>query len=451
MIIDDQTFQAQVNKINAGKKKPVHFKYVAEFIDDKLEIIPIHNVVSISRGSKYASAFSDYIFMEVQLFKSVYYKVLGVNRRLLKARITATPNSVLGTETAVTPGYVENYDAFLTDNTSEAVETRPGATTGDQRDDLGGLVTVHVHLVEKGLTEFLRWDVGGVYRNETVGRLIQGLMSQPLKALSATGTVGYNVTIYQPSNTEIYYQRLIPNGVHLIDLPGWIQETWGVYSTGLGYYLKQGMWWVFPLYDLTRYDNTVKTPRTRMTIINVPPNERMGVTSSYLIEGNEIYVYATGDTSHIDNSDRGLDDIGTGFRAAKAGNLLDKFDVSKGGNTTIPTARNVTPLTFEQRKGVVDNIKPVPGLFSSNIWRDSTRVAMQMGNYVNLLWENSNSSLLYPGMTVKFIYKAAGIPYALKGILLGADTKIETPLASVIDDKYKNTTNLMIFVERGTR
>jgi hypothetical protein len=54
-------------------------------------------------------------------------------------------------------------------------------------------------------------------------------------------------------------------------------------------------------------------------------------------------------------------------------------------------------------------------------------------------------------MPVKFIYKAAGIPYALKGILLGADTKTETPLASVIDDKYKNTTNLMIFVERGTR
>ena len=447
MIIDDSTFKLLFNKLHTKAINPVHFNYSALFIDAENKQIPVHNVLSINRISNYSSAISDHIFVSLNVIKSDYFKLLSTNRRLLKMQLTRMPNSVTGTPTSINAGITENYNAYLTDNTSEAIETRSGGLDGNYTDDLGELQEIHVQLVEKGLSEFRLYDIGGVYRNIKPITLLQGLLSHPLKAFGEPKTIGYNVTVYPPDNTEIYYQAVIPNGVNLADLPGWVQKKWGVYSTGLGYYLSQGMWFIFPLYDITRYEKSTK----RITILNIPQNEMAGLHTSYVKEDDEVYIYATGNTKHIDTVDRLLDSSGTGFRAAKMGNLLDKFCDSKNGSTTIPTGRNAMTVSFEQREGQLDNIKAVDGLFSSNVWEDSSKTIANLGNVIVLQWENSNHYSLYPGMPVRFIYKYRGIPYSLYGILLGIETEIKTPLASITDQRYISNSKLTLYCERADK
>lgn len=447
MIIDDGVFQNAVAKLHSNTSNPVHWKYEAIFITATGEQIPVHNVQALARISMYFAETTDYLFITVNLFKSAYQQLLQGNRKQLKLQLTRSPTTVSGDPVTTGGNYVETYCAHLLDLTSEAIETRPGAATGTYLDDLGGFVTTKVQLVERGIAEFRLWEISGVYRNCTMGQLILGLLSTPIKALGESGEISYNVTMYAPDNDEPYYQRIIPNGITLVDIPGYLQHMWGVYMGGIGNYLSQGMWYVFPLYNFNRYHKATK----RVTIINVPTNEMLGLTVSYHVDGNEIYIYATGDTKHIDTSDKRLDKSGTGFKAAKLGNLVTGFTESANGETFIPKGKNLNVVSFDDREVEADNIKAVPNLLSDNLWRDSSNVIQNMGNFIKLSWENSNMGILYPGIPVRFIYKYRGTPYALFGTLCSADTATTTMLNNITDTKYTNNTVLTIHCERATR
>ena len=448
MIIDDIVFKELMAKLSKKTVNPVNWKYTGQFIDSTtLKTFKVINVTEVDTLSDYREGISDRKFVRVQLQKSIYLQLLQVNRRLLKFQLIKSPNSLTSTVNIIAGGKIENYDAYLTKNTSESLETRSGKLDNRYTDDLGELVDVHVNLVEKGLSEFRLWDIGGVYRNFTVENLLKGLYSQPLKAFGDTMTIGYATDLYPADNVEIQYQRLIPSGIRLVDLPGWLQNNVGVYQAGLGYYLNQGTWYFYPLYDFTRYTKAKK----RATIINVPQNEMMGLTTSYYTEGEETYIFATGRTKHIDLSDRHLDNTGTGFRIAKTGNLMDKFSVNESGHVHIPKGRNMVSVSYEQRDGELSNIKTNNGLFTSNPWYESSQVMAGMGNLLSVVWEYSNPDLIYPGMPIKLIYKHLGTPYSIFGTVINADTKVSTPMHSVADNRYVSKTSLVLFIERATR
>lgn len=446
MIMDDDLFKQELSKINGVTSNPVNWDYAAEFIDENNNILSVLNVLSLDIVSNYTSAVADHIFISLQISKDIYFKLLNTNRRLLQLKFTRNQVAVTGSTIKDNKSYSYIYNAYLLDNTSEAVETRVGKLEGSQRDLLGELQEIHVQLVEKGLSEFRLWDCGGVYKNTSTGDIIKGLLSQPIQSLGESGNDHYHVTMYEPDNKDKRYQRLIPNGVRLINLPRWIQEKWGVYSTGIGYYLSQGMWYIYPLYNIMRYDTEVK----RMTIINVPKNEMMSNSNSYVQIGNELYVYATGDTKHLDNADRHLDSSGTGFRTAKAGNLLDRFTDSKNGETSIAKDQNNIVVSFDNRDGLVNNLK-TDKLFTSNVYEDASNVIKGMCNIVIVNWEYSNPYLLYPGMPIKLLYKYMGKPYALRGVLAETKTSISTPMKSVTDKRYVSLTQLVLTVERVTQ
>lgn len=447
MIIDDSVFRDVVGKLHNSGVNPVHWKYDALFIKEGNVEIPVHNVEALVKISLYFTETTSYYIVTVNLFRSAYQELLKNNRKVLKFQLTRTPTTLSGEPVSTGGNYVETYVAHLLDLTSEAIKTNIGGLTGTYLDDLGGLVTIRVQLQERGMAEFRLWEIGGVYRNVTMQNLILGLMSTPIKALGESNEIGYSVSMVKADNDEIYYQRLIPNGISLPNLPGYLQKIWGVYSGGIGNFLHNGMWYIFPMYNFKRYQNTKK----RVTIINVPRNEMMGLTTSYHIEGDEIYLYATGDTKHIDTADKRLDKSGTGFKAANLGNLVNGFTESAGGLTYIPKGKNFNVVSFDERNSEVDNIKAVPNLMTDNLWRESAEVIQNMGNFIKLSWENSNPNILYPGIPVRFIYKYRGVPYALFGTVAAIDTKTTTTVNNVTDTAYVNNSNLTIHCERATQ
>lgn len=442
MILDDAVLRDQFLKLNK-QTNPVHWQYTAEFIDSDNNIIKAHNVNSLHKFSNYSEDTADNYFISLSVFKTVNMRLQACNPHELRLRLTRIPNTVSGTTDRIGNRIVETYNAYLTDTSSEAVETRPGALTGQRTDNMGELVEIDVQLVESGLSEFRLYDIGGNYRNVKVDTLLQGLMSHPLRTLSDTGDAGYGVTIVPAHNKDRYYQLFIPNGVHLIDLPGWVQKHYGVYSSDIGYYLTQGMWYIYPLNDFNRF-NTVNK---RMTIINVPKNEMMGLNNSYLNEGGHITVYATGDTTHINQSNRNLDKSGEGLISGIMGNMLDHFTETSEGKCIIAAGRNLVKLGFDLRAGNLTNVKAVSGLLSSNPWHDTSKVISTLGSTIIVTWESSNPYLLYPGMPVRFLYKDRGKLLSLMGTLKAAETLTMTQKKSVVDNYYVSTTKLTIFAK----
>jgi hypothetical protein len=170
-----------------------------------------------------------------------------------------------------------------------------------------------------------------------------------------------------------------------------------------------------------------------------------------VLENEELYILATGDSTHIDQSDRGLDKMGTGFRKAKTGNIIDKFSDNIDGKEMIPSGRNMVSVSFDDRPSDLTNIKSTGGLFTANPYRDASMVTEHMGNVLQLKWEYSNPNLLHPGMPVRVLYKYLGTAYSLNGIILGASTHVTSPLPSILDKRYKSDTTLTLFIERVVR
>lgn len=444
MLFDDNVFQSQFIKHLGTKNVSKNWSYAATFILENSEHIPVVNVVGMDIIGEYDTQISDNIFIELQVKKSVYDKLLATNRRTLKLELRETLTSGNGHDINLAVSNLQTYQAFILDIVSEAVQTKSGKRTNDYRDDLTGLVEIHVHLIELGLSEHMCWDVHGFHCNVTMDTLIPNLLSQPLQALKKEKQKHFNVTMEPAHNKTRYYQLRIDTGTSLSQLPAKLQKVQGVYANGIGSYFQNKMWYVWPLYDIKRYNKA----KRRLTIVNIPKNEGMGLTNSYIEMGIDILIYATGDTQHIDKTDSSAINKGTGFRYGNITNILDKFAVPSRGGTEIPKKRNQVVVDFDDRDSIVPTIKPVEDLLSSNPWADSSKITMGLGNIIVVAWENSNPKLLMPGMPLKFIYKLANVPHTLLGTLVGARTEIKTLMRSTTDKRYVSTTVLTLFCER---
>ena len=450
MIIDDELFRSEFSNINASTQNPVNFTYTAEFIDSKNNIIPVHNVLRITYASNFIQNFSDDIRIVLDMYKSNYFKLLKVNRRMLTLRLTKTECSMTGEHISFGSSTSKIYDAALTDNTSETIETRIGALTGTSIDDLGELKEVKVQLIERGYSEFRLIDcMPNVYKNCNITTLMQAFMSTPIKTLDPNLKTGYGCTVYPVDNEELFYQRIIPCGIKLYKFPRHMQDTRGVYGNGLGSYLTNGMWYIFPLYNVERY---LRDTSNKLTIINVPQNEMIGNNNSYFMDKSkkELYIFATGKTKHIDSSDRYLNKVGTGFRSVNSSNLLDTFVQKKKGVLTVPKGQNLMSVTFDDRDTDLENInttRPITG----NRFKEASRVTKAFTNTVVLNWEFSNLDLLYPNMPLKLIYKVNGVPNLLYGVLNGIQTTNETSQQSITDNRYRSTSQLILTTQRATR
>jgi hypothetical protein len=274
--------------------------------------------------------------------------------------------------------------------------------------------------------------------------LIPNLLSHPLETFKRERQKHFNVTMEPSHNTNRYYQLRLDTGTSLSQLPAKLQQLQGVYANGLGQYLQNKMWYVWPLYDVKRYDKA----KRRLTIINIPKNEGMGLTDSYAVLGNDIIIYATGDTGHSDKTDEAAVNKGTGFRYGNLSNLVDKYAVPAKGGVSIPKGRNLLTVDFDDRESLVPTRKPVEGMLSSNPWNDSSKITMGLGNIIVVAWENSNPDLLFPGIPLKFIYKDSKTPHELLGTLIRASTQEKTLMRSSTDKRYVATTVLTLFCER---
>ena len=448
MIIDDKLFHAEFLNTDPTYQKPVNFTYSAVFLDENNNNILIHNVLRISKVSDFENNATDYHYITVDMFKGEYFNLLKVNRKKLFLRLTKTPCSFTGATIKAATPTSKVYEAALTDNTSEAIETRSGKLTGKEWDNLGGFQEVTIQLIELGYSEFRNWDCpAGVYKNCDITKLIQSFMSIPLKTLDQNMQKGFDCTVFPVDNREKFFQRRIPQGIRVTKFPSYLQNERGVYGNGLGSYLSNSHWFIYPLHNVERYHNDSK----KITIINVPPNEMVGVNNTYFIDSNgELYIYATGLTKHIDTSDRNLNRTGTGFLAVNSNNLLDTYAKNVDGVLTIPKGQNVMNVNFDSRETNSSNInttKPVTG----NRYKEASKIIAGMTNKIVLSWEYSNPDLLIPGGPVRYIFKNGDTPYTMYGVLSAVHSNAQTPTQSITDQRYKSTSELVLTVQRADR
>ena len=82
------------------------------------------------------------------------------------------------------------------------------------------------------------------------------------------------VEIVDPDNTQTYEALIIPPMQYIGDIFPFLQERYGIYSKGLGYYFTNDTMYIYPLYD-TKIDTS--PVKGILQILNVPENEYKGL------------------------------------------------------------------------------------------------------------------------------------------------------------------------------
>ncbi len=440
MLLDDASLYEKLVELQKTNAKPVVWNYTANFIigDD---IVPIINVVAVHRISDYIKTYSDQIFATIHVTNAIYTKVLLPNKDKLLVKLNKELMGNLGPTAQINQNYSQIFSAFLTESGSPHVASNDRNIDKTNITEMSDLKELVIHIADRELYELRLYEMAGIWRSVTVTELLTGLMSQPIKS---NGNIPINVAMVEADNKKRYFQLPIPHGVRLVDLPNYVQKYYGVYSSGVGSYLTQGYWFIYPLLNHQRFSSTNKT----LTILNIPANEMYANDKSYLIYDDSVVVFSTGDSIHTDNSERVLNNLGRGFRYSIATNIIDNYRVVDDQGPYIPKGRNHVVINTEKSPTKMENIRAVPGLFTDNPWEAVSQMTAGLASLLGVQWLYANIELLYPGMPVKIIYKHKSIVQALYGTLIHVESHTATEMQSPTDKRYITNASLMIHCER---
>lgn len=340
------------------------------------------------------------------------------------------------------------YIAKLTEQSSKLAEGNSDVMTSRKLGDESQISSVSFQLVGKSAHDIKEFTVGFIARKVIpMDVILFALTAYSKEIVTDSGEAIKGVTIAPGYDKKEREHVIIPQLTRLVDLPNNINRSCGgLYPTGFSYYLDEAFWFVYPMFDVKRYATSDDT----LTIINVPKNRLPGTEKTFRLTPTQLIIISTGEVKHQDEFEYKKGSIGNAVRFVDAKKVqedfgkkeLNKFIPSKPLNTTESAMGADDPNPVHQH--VTETTTKVTGAPN----HEYSRLAEQAGSRIMVTWENSNDSLLIPGMPVRYMFLANGQARQLYGTLLAAETSMVPTNNTPTKKRLTSTTVLSCFVER---
>jgi len=430
-------------KIVPTRSFRAHFKVG----DDRT--ITATKVISCEFFRDFKGAYADEVLLEVAFPMGTFHYDIFPKCRDIEITLeyqTVLPNAT--DDLAALEIRSQKFVGTLLDKSSSSVVGANISAASRRALDMQGPVTVTFQLLHPALRDIRLRSVGGIIRNTTPAEILRYILTTVSNGQQLSeDTKVLGVEMVEPNNTDEYSNVVIPHGTRIQDIPPFIQKkVGGIYSTGLGTYLYGQHWHVYPLFDLTRFDKARRT----LTIINIPENAMPGIEHTYRTTANQVIILLTGAVKHFDLTENAQLNLGNGVRFLDARRVVDGFvDAAEGDNKAVASrAENNQEFLVESRDDNVNAVVTSQARITANTFEEHSKLSKRLGAEIQALWENSDIDLIEPGMPLKFLYLKDDRVAELKGVVLGAQTYVQTSSVGVTDQRYRVDTALHLFVER---
>jgi len=458
-----QSFNDKVNEIINSLTTDPYWKYdisVYSQTDDE------RNVKAVSMdmyknekdfdGKSPLNMYSDVAVLVANFYKKDVITFINKYKDYLVVVITANKINPQNPESA-TKVIQRTFSATVMDHSDTDLDSNEMTVDGFAEVDTDLPEKIKFQLREPSLEDCRMVRLAGIYKKSgsTLGlvEVLEGLMSYKTQGLSKealseplyTGVRGVDVA---PIANSSKYKRVIvepKHNVSLPDLPSYLHGRYGLYATGLGYYLLNGIWYIYPTRDKNRYDS----PETRtLTIYNVPKQKALGVDNTYRVDDSgNVEVVCAGDTMNFDVSSAALE-AGNSISFVKATGFLDNGFHSDGNMTKAVREEVVSEFTlFEKSDGrnkVVRTKEPI----TDNPYPELCTMAESLGSFAVYNWLNSDPSLLYPGMPVRVYSGVRETVSQATGVLCGVSSTVGTTSASPLEERASSQSMLRVFLSK---
>jgi len=428
-----------------NRKEPFIFHhYRVEFFQGDKIVKPL-TITSIDTIRDYVNGFGDEIVLEVAIGAGTYEHELYPLRKDLMARLYKEPLCQEDPSKPETQTQMQLFRAIMPDDKSQVLEGNSRFMASQHAGDLSDIKYVKFQLVDQALELIRMMSVGTLLKDTTTAEALRYMLTKVSKDLPVDEqNKVLGVDMIEPSNKEPQKHVLIPHGLPFTDLPEWIeQKCSAIYNAGLGVYLQNHTWYVYPTHDTSRYDKALKT----LTVVNVPPDRYGQIEKTWRETPNQLIVLASGQTQHFDTSERNELQDGNGVRFLDARKVLEGFSETIANRTQALRADNNHEFVSGERVSGLNNVISAAAKITSNIFLEASKLAKRKGAYVRCVWEHSDPSKIYPGMPVKFLYTVREKAYEAKGTVQHVHSFVSAHEAGLSNKRHNSQSILLLHLE----
>jgi len=398
--------KADITEVLTNGMKPVKHEYQAMIHTEK-ENFPAFKVMSIDVEADYANNVYDRHIIVVRLFLGDYVKRLYPYRTNLEISVKRIVlDEVSDADDPKQKQKVVRYKAFYDPRKNQPVTASQLETMSADDLSRGETIDLVLELVERNYEALRQKTVQGIFRKVTAKKMIHNILGGESVKVTVDGKPTIDaLDIVEPDNGDTRLQYVIPSGTYLANLPTFLQEEHGgVYQSGIGTYFQwykdKKMWFVYPLYGKTRF---AKSTDDKLIIYAAPPDRFPSIDRSYKKDGAIIKIVSNRDPQIADDRDFSNMNTGSGFRMMDSRNIMTKpVKITEEGPVGARGNLNFEVVAEDRKDG--NNYAPTLMDSSSNPYAQYTKLLARNTARIDLVWENSNPELIYPGMPVRFIY-----------------------------------------------
>lgn len=443
MSIRDTAIWEEIVETIEEEKPRVHYRYTCQIeIDD--EIFHVQKLLHIDVTRQYNSKFADEVVLKALISEGFYSHTLIPNKDRFKVIVRKEPVRETNGEDDYDEDIEEKvYRGVLLDYNNPKLESTRRELTNEEQTDRLGYEERYIQLYDLAAEKFRMKTVSGIYRGMRVDDFIQGMMtylSADLKLDDSNAILGVDIV---PSDNDDVRDHITMPTIKAISLPTFIQDICGIYNHDIGYYLQDNLWYVYPLYNVRRFD---KEPRN-LTIFNIPEREMPGIERTWIKEDDQLSILANGVTKHHDDSESFQLNMGNGFRFLNADRVIDSFATGRGDNTNIDYDSNMVEFVTEHRRNSLNMVMLSDKQITANFQAEASTLASRHGSYIQVQWSYADPQLIYPGMPVKYVYLDDEDLKEIYGVVLGADHITSLKGQGITAREYETSVVLTIFIE----
>lgn len=311
--------------------------------------------------------------------------------------------------------------------------------------DATHLVSFRFQLIDLGYSMLKNKETSDIHLLANLEEALVGSLLQNSSGLTLQEPDNFKgVEIETPlTNVKRYRQVDIPQGTRLIDLPTFLQEDprYGIYNKGLGSYYIKGIWYIYPLYGLGRYNRA----KYVLNVYRIPEDVMPTVENTYYTTENSVTVLGLGKGDNLDNRDITRQNVGIGKRVMLADSLTGDAGYYYGKGTAITTESDVMVGFKTAERGDGNEFIPLDLNPSNNYCQPMSLAAFNDGEIITTQWHNSESTLLVPGMPVKYYYMLNDKIAVKEGTLLGRKTEYQIDKTGTVP-VFREHTLLQMFL-----
>jgi len=391
----------------------------------------------MARFSMYALNRSDDLRIKGQLQPGVYMSKVLKNKDNLYLEVTERKGLVQTTQ---------KYRATPKGDANPQMEGNSVKLANMDAKDYLNLVEVEFQLMEPGYAILKNKIVTDKHLMADLRTVLYYQLIKFGKQLDLIGEDAWRgVDIEEPvDNVRIYPYVDISPPIPLKDLGNWLQnnDQFGFYSKGFGMYYRKGMWYIFPLFKMGRYE----TARKVLNIYRVPQDVFPTLEVTHYTEGKVTTILATGDAKQIAGTDIVKQNKGTGKRIISPDAIMGETGGTYNKGVHLSTRADTLSEYQTSKRGSGEDVAPFSDEPTNNLAKHLSANAFNEGTLETIQWMNSDHSKLEPGMPVRFFYMTGDVLSYKEGTLLGARTEHVRDKQTPQDLNFRQSTALSLFL-----